>query len=379
MKKQKICIVGGNMSGLVTAICLSKLDFNVDLVIGNTTQRQNSSRTIAISENNFKFINKLNISESLRDKSWICSKMELYTENKNKKFNKIFELDREKKNIFYMLENSKLMKILMKEINKIKSISIKRDNVTHILDQDSLKGIKIKEKIYKYNLVILCIGHNSALVEKNFNQNKIENYYNETAISTVLNHDLIQNNTARQIFLDNSIFALLPISNTKTSIVWSIKNKLNKNNQLNFKKKIKSFASNYLKNIKFNKNIEFKNLNFLIRNKYFLNRTLLFGDALHVLHPFMGQGFNMTIRDLKCLENVLKKRINLGLDIGTDDVLSEFSNKTKPRNFVFSLGSNLLKNSIAFKKTRNDIFKIVNKSNFAKNIIFDIANKGLRF
>ena len=367
------------MSGLVTAICLSKLDFNVDLVIGNTTQRQNSSRTIAISENNFKFINKLNISESLRDKSWICSKMELYTENKNKKFNKIFELDREKKNIFYMLENSKLMKILMKEINKIKSISIKRDNVTHILDQDSLKGIKIKEKIYKYNLVILCIGHNSALVEKNFNQNKIENYYNETAISTVLNHDLIQNNTARQIFLDNSIFALLPISNTKTSIVWSIKNKLNKNNQLNFKKKIKSFASNYLKNIKFNKNIEFKNLNFLIRNKYFLNRTLLFGDALHVLHPFMGQGFNMTIRDLKCLENVLKKRINLGLDIGTDDVLSEFSNKTKPRNFVFSLGSNLLKNSIAFKKTRNDIFKIVNKSNFAKNIIFDIANKGLRF
>ena len=379
MKKQKICIVGGNMSGLVTAICLSKLDFNVDLVIGNTTQRQNSSRTIAISENNFKFINKLNISESLRDKSWICSKMELYTENKNKKFNKIFELDREKKNIFYMLENSKLMKILMKEINKIKSISIKRDNVTHILDQDSLKGIKIKEKIYKYNLVILCIGHNSALVEKNFNQNKIENYYNETAISTVLNHDLIQNNTARQIFLDNSIFALLPISNTKTSIVWSIKNKLNKNNQLNFKKKIKSFASNYLKNIKFNKNIEIKNLNFLIRNKYFLNRTLLFGDALHVLHPFMGQGFNMTIRDLKCLENVLKKRINLGLDIGTDDVLSEFSNKTKPRNFVFSLGSNLLKNSIAFKKTRNDIFKIVNKSNFAKNIIFDIANKGLRF
>ena len=36
-------------------------------------------------------------------------------------------------------------------------------------------------------------------------------------------HSLIKNNIARQIFSDNSIFAMLPISNTKTSIVWSIK------------------------------------------------------------------------------------------------------------------------------------------------------------
>ena len=69
----------------------------------------------------------------------------------------------------------------------------------------------------------------------------------------------------------------------------------------------------------------------------------------------------------------------MGLDIGSSDVLSEFSGETKPRNFVFSVAINLLKNSFSYKKLRNDILKILNKSNFAKDIFFEIANKGFRF
>ena len=87
----------------------------------------------------------------------------------------------------------------------------------------------------------------------------------------------------------------------------------------------------------------------------------------------------MTLRDLRCLEKILKEKINLGLDIGSSDVLSEFSNEAKPRNFSFSIGSDLLKNALPFKKIRNDIFKILNKSNFAKDVVFDVANRGFRF
>ena len=135
----------------------------------------------------------------------------------------------------------------------------------------------------------------------------------------------------------------------------------------------------YLKKVKFSTKIEKKDLSILIRNKYYLERTLLFGDALHLMHPFIGQSFNMTLRDLICLKKILEEKINLGLDIGSIDVLSEFSGETKPRNFSFSIGSDILKNVLSFKKARNDIFKILNKSNFAKNIVFDVANKGFRF
>ena len=69
----------------------------------------------------------------------------------------------------------------------------------------------------------------------------------------------------------------------------------------------------------------------------------------------------------------------MGLDIGSSDILSEFSDEIKPRNFIFSMGVDILKNSFSYKKLRNSILMILNKSNFAKDIFFEIANKGFRF
>ena len=38
MKKQKICIIGGSLTGLVTAISLSKLNCEIDLIVSNTNK-----------------------------------------------------------------------------------------------------------------------------------------------------------------------------------------------------------------------------------------------------------------------------------------------------------------------------------------------------
>jgi 2-octaprenyl-6-methoxyphenol hydroxylase len=382
MKKQKICVIGGSLTGLVTAISLSKLNCEIDLVIGSLTQNLKSTRTIAISENNFDFLNKLNIAKSLKKELWPCSIMKLYTEILDGKFSEIFKLNNENKQekILYMVENLKIMKLMMNKIKQIKSITIKKNEKVSLISAPGLlKSVKFNNNNSKYHLVIICTGYNSSLVKNLFNDQIVENSYKESAITTILNHSSFKNNTVRQIFLDNEIFALLPISNTKTSIVLTVKKNTQKKNNLLLKKKIKFYAKNYLKNITFVTNIEYKDLNFLIRNKYYLDRILLFGDALHVVHPFVGQGFNMTLRDLACLEEILNKKINLGLDIGSSDILSEFSRQTKLRNFAFSMSVDLLKKSIFSKKLRNDILKILDKNNFAKDIFFNIADKGFKF
>ena len=381
MKKQKICIIGSGLTGLVTAICLSKLNCEIDLITGNIGKNYKSSRTIAISENNFHFLNKLNISKFLKKEAWACSKLKLYTESEVGKFLEIFELNKENKNenIFYLAENSKIMSFMMNEAKKIKSISIKNNKVSSIYTSGLLKNVKFNNTISKYNLVIICTGYNSNLIKSLFNDKIIMNPYNEFAVTTILNHKPLKNNIARQIFLNNSIFAMLPISKNKTSIVWSIKKNMKEKNDLFIKKKIKLYASSYLKSIKFASKIQKKDLNLLIRNKYYLERTLLFGDTLHLMHPFVGQGFNMTLRDLNFLQKLLKEKISLGLDIGSSDILSEFSNQSKPRNFSFLIGSDILKNFLSFKKARNNMFKILNKSNFAKDVLFHVANIGISF
>jgi len=382
MKNQKICIIGGSLTGLVTAISLSKLNCDIDLVIGNISPNVKSSRTVAVSENNFHFLNKLNISKSFKKRLWPCSIMKLYTEIKNGNFSEVFELnnDNQKKKILYMLENSKMTKLMLNKIKEIKSISVQsHKRIYEIVNSGLLKSVKFDKSSPKYNLIIICTGSNSELVKNVFKDEVIENSYREASATTILSHESIKNNIARQIFLNNDILALLPISNNKTSIVFSVKKNIPRENDLLLKKRIKFYAEKYLKKIKFLTKIEYRDLNFLVRNKYYKDRTLLFGDALHVVHPFAGQGFNMTLRDLVSLKKILSKKINLGLDIGSPDILSEFSDETKPRNFVFSIGVDLLKNSFEYKKLRNNLLKVLNKSNFAKNLIFNIANNGLRF
>ena len=87
----------------------------------------------------------------------------------------------------------------------------------------------------------------------------------------------------------------------------------------------------------------------------------------------------MILRDLIFLEKILRKKLDLGLDIGSVDILSEFSSEAKPRNFIFSMGIDVLKNSFSYKKLRDGTLKILNKSDFTKDFLFNIADKGLGF
>ena len=283
-----------------------------------------------------------------------------------------------------MFKSSKVKQLMFSRIKKIRSIKIRNEKkISQIFRNGSLKSIKIKKTFFNYNLIIICTGSNSDLVKDIFKDEFIKNSYRESAITTILKHRKIKNNTARQVFLDDEIFALLPISNTRTSVVWSVKKNKGNSDQL-IKKKIKSHAKLFLKNIKFDSKIEHRSLNFLIRNKYFKNRVLLFGDALHEIHPFVGQGFNMTLRDLYSLEKIFQKKINLGLDIGSSDILSEFSNETKPRNLAFSLATDVLKNSFAiknkyFKKARNKFLTKINENKLIKDFFLTLLIRDLNF
>jgi len=379
MKKQKICIIGGGLSGLATASALADLDVDIDLVSAKMNQNLFSNRTVAISQNNLSFF------DFTETKFWPCKKMKLFSQGKEESFFKIFDLEKNNRKIFYVIENSKLIKSIFKKINEKKNVNLKADEmVTKIDSSGLLKKVEFKKHSSKYNLIILCAGKNSNLTKNIFNDNSLQSSYEEVSITTIVNHTAFKNDTAKQVFLDKGIFALLPLSNSKTSIVWTVDKNLIQKNDLIIKKNIKILCNDFLKNVKFKNNLERNNLNFFIREKYYDDRILLFGDALHAVHPFAGQGFNMILRDLKNLKKILIERINYGLDIGSTDSLSEFSDQTKPRNFVYSMGLDFLRscfkpNNKPFKDLRNIMMTNINKSDYAKNRIYEIANPDIKF
>ena len=76
---------------------------------------------------------------------------------------------------------------------------------------------------------------------------------------------------------------------------------------------------------------------------YYYKNILAFGDLLHNLHPLAGQGFNMSIRDIKVIFELIKFCNNLLASFSEGD--QYFSNFL----YQFLLG-NILSGSIWFLK-----------------------------
>ena len=93
MEKQKICIIGGGLTGIITALSLSKLNLDIDLIAENINKNIPSSRTLAISQDNLDFLKNMNSLEFNENKFWPCEKMELYTNFNKNKFSQIFNLE----------------------------------------------------------------------------------------------------------------------------------------------------------------------------------------------------------------------------------------------------------------------------------------------
>jgi len=110
---------------------------------------------------------------------------------------------------------------------------------------------------------------------------------------------------------------------------------------------------------------------------------LAFGDMLHRIHPLAGRGFNMTIRDIKFLNNIIQNKIDLGLPLDLK-LNTEFENKQKHRNYIFSSGIDLIHEFFNLeRKTKNDFLsksiQYFNKNSNINKIFTKIADKGLLF
>ena len=117
-----------------------------------------------------------------------------------------------------------------------------------------------------------------------------------------------------------------------------------------------------------------------LRN-YCYQNILAFGDQLHRIHPLAGQGFNMIIRDIKILSGIIQKKIDLGLQLDIS-ILSDFENKTKTRNFIFSNGIDIIYETFNLdkkikSKKFNNILKIVGKNKSINSYFIKFADKGL--
>ncbi len=353
----KVCILGNGLTSLMLATALVNKEIFVDIILTDKIKYFNKGRTLGISKTNIEFINKniFDIAKFL----WNIDKIEVYSQKL--KIEKILNFENKNGNLFSIIKNHKLINHLIKKLNK--------NNFCHFK-----KKIITEDTMNNYNLVINCDSSNP--ITKKFFSKKMKKNYESYAYTSIINHQkLANNNVAVQIFTEIGPLAFLPVSETETSVVYSARGNKNLNlsetiKNYNTKYKIKKFTEPYL--------FELKSSN--LRNYYYKN-VLAFGDLLHKIHPLAGQGFNMTIRDIKELIKLIKYKLDRGLEIDSS-ICADFEKNTKHKNYLFTNGidfiyeffhlenkiqSNIFSKSVKFvgrNKTLNGIFKRFADSGF---------------
>ena len=124
MKKQRICIVGDGLSGLMTALALNKLKgLEVHLISGKN-KHSKDRRTTAISASNYEFFNVV-LDKIDKKLFWPSKNIDLFFETKDQNIN-FLNFNEDSKNLMYVFENDKIKEILINEIKKIKSKLFKK-------------------------------------------------------------------------------------------------------------------------------------------------------------------------------------------------------------------------------------------------------------
>ena len=355
-----ICIIGNSLSALTLAKALVELNICVDVFCDKKNSKISKTRTIGISRSNTDYLNDnvTNIDKLL----WKLKKIEIFTDNLKKE--KLIDFKKNREHIFSIVKNHEFYRLLEHHLSKNKYFKLKFS---------TSKNLSI---IDNYDLVINCDPSNT-ITKKYFSKKIIKNY-NSNAYTTIITHEKILNDTAVQIFTNKGPLAFLPISNTQTSIVYSIPIYLNEKKN-NIKKLIQDKNFKYkIKKIEKINSFELKSLN--LRN-YYYNNILAFGDMLHKIHPLAGQGFNMTVRDIKILVNIIKNKINIGLPID-QSVNIEFENILKYKNLIFSNGVDLIHEFFNIERNLKSKYlsksvQLISKYPKINKIFKKIADKGV--
>ena len=362
-----VCLIGKSLTTLVLSKIFINKGIDVDIYYSNNKNlnklSRTNSRTIGLSNHSIDFLEDEKILQ--KKNCWDIKQINLYKD----KSPDIFLNFKSKKSSFFMTSYNYLYKTLETKIKKNKLVKFKKNvNEKQILN--------LKKKNYE----IIIITDTNNLFFKKFFGNHYKKNYNSTAFTAIINHKKKTNNIAEQYFTKFGPLAFLPISNTQTSIVFSIFDQNLIKDELKIVNLIKYYNKSYkIKNI--GELMKFPIYLSLSRNYYHKN-ILSFGDALHRIHPLAGQGFNMTLRDAKILSELIKKNLDLGLNLSS--VLEKFEKERKNTNFLFGIGVDFLHEFFKLLnkynlKSVNKFFEFTNKNIFIKKRIESFADKGFIF
>jgi 2-octaprenyl-6-methoxyphenol hydroxylase len=228
----------------------------------------------------------------------------------------------------YFVESGIVLKALNKKLLECDHVQLMHGELSDLTVKTGKAEVKTGDgKLLAARLLIAADGKDS-LTRAGSGIETISFDYPQSAIVTTIEHALPHGGRAYERFLPAGPFALLPLTGNRSSIVWTEDAKLAKRlmeiTEEDFLAELRCRAGPHLGNIRLAGPRQIYPLSFMLAKAFAARRTALVGDAAHVIHPLAGLGFNLGMRDVAALAEVVINDARLGLDIGGDATLQRY-------------------------------------------------------
>jgi len=199
---------------------------------------------------------------------------------------------------------------------------IKSDHAEVHIDRDG------KTQRLKTKLLIGADGVES-IVRKKAGIELIEKPYDQTAIIANITPGKLHNNVAYERFTDSGPLAMLPMTEGRCSLVWTAwdheVDEIMGLSDEQFLARLQQRFGFRLGRLQHTGQRSAYPLKLRQAKEQYRSRLVLIGNAAHAVHPVTGQGYNLGIRDVSALAEVLAGAANERRDPGQLSVLKAYA------------------------------------------------------
>ena len=172
--------------------------------------------------------------------------------------------------------------------------------------------------------------------------------YGQTALVTTVKTSVPHNNTAYERFTASGPLALLPNGNSGCAVVWTRTDEdaqaLMAGSEKDFLSELQECFGYRLGELALAAPRRTFPLSLIRAEKMVSGRAVIIGNAAHQLHPVAGQGFNLGLRDVVALAEMIIEQHGDGQDIGAADFLNRYARaRQKDHNLVIGFTDNVVR------------------------------------
>ena len=330
-----VLIVGGGMVGATLACALGATSLKVGVIeaytFGASNQPSYDDRSIALAYGSQRIIESIGLWSSISSQVTPIKKIHV-SDRGHFGVTRLSHADYGIEALGYVVELRLMGGVLAETLGQLDNVELLSPAKVVGLTRHANHAVVDIEKAGETQqlttrLVVAADGDKSFIRQLLDIPTEREEYGQSAVIANVTpskNHQGI----AYERFTDSGPLALLPLSENRCSLVWTVlseqADEVMALSDEAFLAQLQSRFGFRLGRFEHVGRRQVYPLALVQAKEHVVNRVALIGNAAHALHPVAGQGFNLGIRDIAVLAQVVVDAAQAGKDFGHLEVLREY-------------------------------------------------------